>query len=213
MYPCCLIELFRSDAFRCATTRSAAIIAGGEAPLLTNAARSGASPEEDPQGFPDEAGRAAPAQPCLVLLVRALPLTGRAGVGVDTSCALPPISLTSALGEDVASVVPDWEPSSNAHQPHTPSTVATRLPQRGRRQDSDHVVQVAGFRFASPTRNGIALSAGAVPASDGHRLSPFSGCIRSTTLSSHIQEVAKWRSDSSFRMSLVARPHPLLGRG
>ena len=137
MYPCCLLALFRSDAFRRATTRSAAIIAGGEAPLLTNAARSGASPEKDPQGSPDEAERAALARPCLVLLVLALPLTGRTDVGVNTSCALPPIDLTSAPGEDVASVVLDWEPSFEcppaAFAVYRRDTSATAGPKAGQR--------------------------------------------------------------------------------
>ncbi|MYD72911.1 MAG: fibronectin type III domain-containing protein, partial [Chloroflexi bacterium] len=57
-------------------------------------------------------GRASrPLVPVSALLALTLLLAARPGVGADATCDVPPINLTSALGEDNASVVLTWESS------------------------------------------------------------------------------------------------------
>ncbi|MYJ93754.1 MAG: hypothetical protein F4038_12005, partial [Chloroflexi bacterium] len=93
--------------------------------LRTNVVRAGASPERDPsvrhwieQHAPRlhipllARGRAPrPLVPVSALLALTLLLAVRPGVGADANCDVPPINLTSALGEENASVVLSWESS------------------------------------------------------------------------------------------------------
>ena len=93
--------------------------------LRTNVVRAGASPERDPsvrhwieQHAPRlhipllARGRASRSLvPVSALLALTLLLAARPGVGADATCDVPPINLTSATGEDNASVVLTWESS------------------------------------------------------------------------------------------------------